>query len=102
MRKTIGVEFLCTPLLIAMLFLAAQSGWTQVNRATVTGTVTDISGAIMPGAEVTATKVGTGVSTKTLSNQAGIYVLPNLFPGKYSLEFKRDGFETLKYTEITL
>jgi hypothetical protein len=87
-------------------FLSAQMfsplASAQANRASITGTVTDTSGAVVPGAEVTATNTGTNIPTKTTSNQDGIYVIPNLFPGEYSIEFKRDGFEVLKRPSITL
>src|ERR1035437_10591596 len=46
--------------------------------------------------------VETNVPSKTVSNQDGIYAIPNLSPGKYSVEFKRDGFETLRRPAITL
>jgi hypothetical protein len=86
----------------AMIVLAATSAAAQANRSTITGTITDTSGAVVAGAEVTATSTGTNVPTKTVSNQDGIYVIPNLFPGKYSVEFKRDGFETVLRPTITL
>jgi len=86
----------------ASIVLAATSAAAQVNTATITGTVTDSSGAIVPGVDVTATNTGTNVPTKTVTNDNGIYVVPNLFPGLYSVEFKRDGFETLRRPAITL
>lgn len=86
----------------AMIVLAATSAAAQANRATITGTVTDSTGAIVPGVEVTATNTGTNVPAKGVSNQDGIYVIPNLFPGQYSVEFKREGFETLRRPAITL
>ncbi|SPE23826.1 putative Cna B-type protein [Acidobacteriia bacterium SbA2] len=86
----------------ASIVLAATSAAAQVNRATITGTVTDSTGAIVPGVEVTATDTGKNVPTKTVTNEDGIYVIPNLFPGQYSVEFKRDGFETLRRPAITL
>jgi hypothetical protein len=89
-------------LLSAMMALTMQSAAAQANRATITGTVTDTSGAIVPGVEVTATNNGTSVPTKTVSNQDGIYVIPNLFPGQYAVEFKRDGFELLIHPSVTL
>jgi hypothetical protein len=76
--------------------------WAQANRASITGTVTDSAGAIVAGAEIIATNLGTNVPTKTLSNQDGIYVVPNLPPGQYSVEFKRAGFETLLRPSVTL
>jgi Carboxypeptidase regulatory-like domain/TonB dependent receptor-like, beta-barrel len=85
-----------------VIFLQTGKLWAQANRASITGTVTDSSGALIPGVEVTATNTATGVPTKTVSNGDGIYVVPNLPPGPYSVEFKRDGFETLKREAITL
>jgi hypothetical protein len=80
----------------------APSALAQTNRATITGTVTDPSGASVPGATVTVTNTGTSVATKTISNQEGIYVVPNLFPGQYSVQFEREGFQTLLFPGITL
>jgi Carboxypeptidase regulatory-like domain len=89
-------------IVLAMLLFPIENAWTQTNRASITGTVTDTSGALVPGVEVTATNTATNVSAKTISNQDGIYVVANLFPGQYSLEFRRDGFETLRRPSITL
>jgi len=85
-----------------MIVLAATGAAAQANRASITGTVTDTSGAIVPGVEVSATNTGTNVPTKTVSNQDGIYVIPNLFPGQYSVEFRRDGFEIQRHPSVTL
>ena len=74
----------------------------QANRATITGTVTDSTGAVVVGVDVTATNTETNVTTKTVSNQDGIYVLPNLPPGRYSVEFKKEGFETEQRPAVTL
>ena len=76
--------------------------WAQANRATITGTVTDSTGAVVIDVEVTATNAGTGVVTKTVTNQDGIYVLPNLPPGQYSVEFRKDGFEVQQLPAVTL
>jgi hypothetical protein len=89
-------------IMAAMLSLSIQSALAQANRASITGTVRDTSGAVVPGVEVTATNKGTNEPSKTVSNQDGIYVVPNLFPGQYSVEFKRDGFETLLRPSVTL
>jgi hypothetical protein len=86
---------------LLMTFLC-QNASAQTNRATVTGIVTDSSGAAVVGVDVTATNTGTNVPTKTVSNQVGIYVLPNLFPGEYSVTFEKKGFETLLRPTLTL
>lgn len=89
-------------IIVAGMAFVSQRAAGQANRGTITGTVTDSTGAIVPGVEVTATNTGTNVPAKTLTNQDGIYVIPNLFPGPYSLEFKRDGFQAVVHTSITL
>jgi hypothetical protein len=89
-------------LMVAMLFLIADLAPAQVNRAQITGTITDATGASVPRVEVTVTNKGTNVPTKAVSNDNGIYVIPNLFPGTYSVEFKREGFETVVRPAITV
>jgi hypothetical protein len=89
-------------IVFCLLSTAAWQVQAQANRATITGTVMDTTGALVAGVEVTATNTGTNVPTKTLSNQDGIYVIPNLFPGPYSVEFKRDGFKSLVRPGLTL
>ena len=64
-------------MLLAVLIVSiGQTAWAQTNRATITGTVTDSTGAVVADVEVTATNTGTNVSTKTVSNHNGIYVFP--------------------------
>ena len=90
-------------LLICMVqMLVASSLWAQVNRATITGTVTDRSGAVIAGVEVTARNVGTNVGTAAVSNADGDYVLPNLAPGTYALTFEKQGFKKIEQPSITL
>lgn len=96
--SALGRMFLAATLFI----LGSQTAMAQANRATITGTVTDPSGAVVPGVGVSVTNTGTNITTKTLSNQEGIYVIPDLFPGSYSVEFKKDGFEILRHSSVTL
>jgi Carboxypeptidase regulatory-like domain len=95
MRK--AIILVCMLHLIFVGLLRAQT-----NRATITGTVTDSSGASMAGIEVSVKSLGTNVLTTTHTNDDGIYSVPNLFPGAYSVEFKRDGFKSVLYKRITL
>lgn len=74
----------------------------QSNRATITGTVTDSSGAIVPGATVSVTNTATGTVTTGVSTRDGIYSIANLFPGTYSIAFKKDGFKALVESGIVL
>jgi hypothetical protein len=87
---------------LVVVLVAAPRAGAQANRATITGIVTDSSGAVVPGVEVTTTNAGTNVSSKTVSNGDGIYVVPNLFPGTYSVEFVRGGFDTVLRPAVAL
>jgi hypothetical protein len=71
--------------------LSAQ-GFGSIN-----GTVTDSSGAVVAGAEVTATQAGTGLSVKTTTGSQGNYVFPILAPSTYNITATRQGFQA--YTE---
>jgi len=83
-------------------FVFAGAVLAQSNRATITGTVTDTSGGVVPGVTVIATNVATGVVTTAVTNNDGIYAVVNLFPGKYSVEFKKDGFKTVNEPSVLL
>ena len=95
MRRAIVCLFL-----LQLVFVGALCA--QANRATITGTVSDSTGALVAGVEVAAKNLGTNVLSSSVTNADGIYSIPNLFPGTYSLEFKKDGFKPLKYSSITL
>jgi hypothetical protein len=102
MRRVRFLGFFLPLLFVVLIQVSTQNAAAQVNRASITGTVTDSTGAVVAGAEVTATNTGTNVPTKTVTNSDGIYVIPNLFPGVYSVEFKKAGFETLLRSIVTL
>jgi hypothetical protein len=70
--------------------------------ANVTGTVTDSSGALIPGVTVKATAVDTGVVTNAVTNESGAYNFTNLLPGKYTLSATLPGFQTKNITDVQL
>src|ERR1051325_1402576 len=75
--------------------------WAQATGQ-ISGAVQDSSGAVLPGAEITATQTDTGVSRMTVTNETGRYILPNLPVGPYKLEAALPGFRTFSQTGITL
>jgi hypothetical protein len=75
--------------------------WAQAT-AQMGGMVRDQSGAVLPGAEVTATQTETGVSRTTITNETGSYVMPNLPLGAYRLEAGLPGFRTFVQSGILL
>ena len=83
-----------------MRFPAAASA--QQETATIAGTVTDATGAVVPHAVVVATNVQTGISVKTTANDAGTYVIPSLRPGDYSIAVESKGFQKTVRTGVTL
>jgi len=83
-------------LLFASLFLAVSLCWGQTSSQ---GT---IYGAVVPGAQVTATNVATNLTRETATSATGDYRMDFLPPGKYQLTVKQQGFETATLTGITL
>src|SRR6476646_2973618 len=67
----------------------------QTDSASLTGLVTDPSGAVMLNASVTLVNVDTNISQTTLTNQAGIYHFPSLQPGTYRVTIKNPGFQEI-------
>jgi hypothetical protein len=78
-------------LLIVLLFFCFQFSLAQVS-AILSGVVTDQSGAVLSGAEVTAKNVDTGFARQTVTDQAGRYQLSALPVGQYEVRAKKDGF----------
>src|SRR6516165_1102741 len=86
--------------LIVALF--ATMGFGQNVNATLGGTVVDGTGAVLPGATVTATGIDTGVKTTTISNESGAYQFPSLQAGNYRVSAELPGFQEFVYERVTL
>lgn len=74
----------------------------QVTGATLSGTVKDESGSVVPNVAVVVKNVATGVVTKVTANGDGFYTAPNLRPGQYEITASTPGFSTLVQSGITL
>ncbi len=90
---------LCVPLV--GLVLCVGSAYGQSDRATITGTVTDPSGAVVPNATVTATDPSTAAAFTTTTNANGVYNIPSLPIAVYTVEVSHPGFQTYKHTGIS-
>ncbi len=89
-------------LLLLLVLAAAIAAWGQQDRATVTGVVTDPSGAVIPNAEIVIVNLNTGVQLQTVSNETGAFTLPNVPAGSYDMRVSSSGFKTYSRTGITL
>jgi hypothetical protein len=83
-----------------LVFAAALAGQTQT--ATVRGTVTDHSGAMIPGAQVTLTNTEQNRSWTASTNAEGAYIFVQIPPGKYTLAVEAKGFKKYEHTSMTL
>ena len=75
-------------------FLGASLAWGQVDTGSITGTVTDASGAVLSGAKVTMTNEATGASLSTVSGADGVYNFSPVRIGNYKLDVSASGFKT--------
>ena len=83
-----------TALLALLVSVSAVVARAQVLYGTLTGNVTDASGAILPGATVTAVGVQTGDKSTQTTDSDGIYRFPALLPGTYNVTIEANGFAT--------
>jgi hypothetical protein len=90
-----------THFLLAVLLLAGLL-WAQSDRGSITGTVTDATGAVVPAVQVAATNLDTRVQYNGPTNDAGLYSVLNLPIGKYSVVFTKQGFKSLTRDGITV
>lgn len=74
----------------------------NTNTGEIKGIVSDASGAVVPNVAVTVTNVQTGVRTVTASNGSGLYDVPSLLPGDYTINFKAVGFRDYQQQGIVL
>lgn len=88
--------------LIALLLTCALAFSQTAINGTIRGHATDASGSSISAAKVTATNDGTGYTRDAESNEDGLYVLPNLPIGTYTLTIQKSGFNTDKHPGIIL
>ena len=83
-------------------YALGASLWGQQVTATISGRVTDPSGAAVSGAKVSATSVERGITYPATTNGEGYYNLPNLLVGDYNVKVENAGFQTATQSNITL
>src|SRR5215510_7224344 len=94
-------RFLGFLLISALVLLTPPRTLAQIGGAgSIQGVVTDATGAVVPGATVTATNVATGVKTERLTTEAGLYVITPLSPGEYTVAASIAGFRPILQEKV--
>src|SRR5262249_24264580 len=83
----------CFFLCILLTTVTAPSAWSQASTATVSGTLRDQTGAVIPGGSVALTNTDTNITAKTSTNQVGFYMFPGVLPGPYKLAVEASGMQ---------
>src|SRR6266850_136122 len=88
--------------LVVLLLVLSTHIFAQTSNATLGGTVSDATNALIPGVSITATNTGTGIVTTVVSNDAGAYQFASLQTGTYKVSAELPGFRTQSYNDVTL
>ncbi|MGH9325304.1 MAG: carboxypeptidase regulatory-like domain-containing protein [Terriglobia bacterium] len=80
----------------------AMNGKAQILFGTISGTVRDPSGAVIPNARISIKNSATGVTRATTTNARGVYDAPGLSPGPYTVSASATGFKTAVQSHVTL
>src|SRR5215467_13487480 len=102
MSKKTWLAQLCLVALACICTLSTPLAAQVSVAGSISGTVLDTSGAVIPGAAVTITDEGTGVKREVVTNASGGFVVVGLDPGSYSVSVSMTGFATKTRTRLTL
>jgi Carboxypeptidase regulatory-like domain/TonB-dependent Receptor Plug Domain/TonB dependent receptor len=92
----------CTAIFLILISAFCGQAAAQVAGGTLSGTVSDPSGASIPQAQIAIKNVSTGVTKAATTNTDGFYTVPNLLPGDYEVTVSAKGFTTETKTGITM
>ena len=101
-QSTITYFLRCAACLVILLGAYSLSAFAQVTSGTILGSVQDTSGAIVPGATITAIAPDLGITRTVTSSSNGTFSLSNLPAATYSLTVQATGFETSKKDGVIL
>src|SRR4051812_21894975 len=82
--------------------LPAVAALAQLTSGSISGTILDSSGAVVPEVKIVVKQISTGVSRESTTNGAGVYRFAGLDPGIYTVEYAKAGFETVHVDDVEL
>jgi hypothetical protein len=95
-----GMDMLRKIVLASALAIFSTSAWGQTTNASISGSVADSSGAVLPGVAINATNARTGVSGDTVTNESGVYQFPSLQTGTYKLSAELPGTKLIRGANV--
>src|SRR5262249_40141109 len=104
-REMRGLKRFCFASIYALLLIiivGVNRLDAQVRTATISGTATDSSGAVLVGAKIVVKNLGTGITQSAITDSQGRYSMPDLPVGEYEVRASATGFQTVVRTGITL
>ena len=78
---------------LLVFFLFALGAHAQLQTGTISGTVSDPQGAVVPGVAVEARNTGTNITARATSNERGFFTMPGLAVGQYEINAQKTGFK---------
>src|SRR4026209_1957772 len=94
--------FKLASLIVLLIMNAPSELFGQTNTGRIVGTVTDASGAVIPGVEVAVKNPATGLSRTVITNESGTYAVPLLPPSSYDVEAALPGFRGETRSGVTV
>src|SRR5262245_57622553 len=92
---------LCAAVVLLVL-LAASTAFAQFDRGSISGTIKDSSGAVVPGVTVTITSASTQAQRVAVTDGTGFYTFPNLLAGTYNITVELEGFKKIVRDNVSL
>ena len=101
MSKLLISLLTCCSVLTAICLLPTAA-WSQTATATLSGTIQDANGAVIPGVALSVVNEATSFERNATTNDSGSFTVPLLPPGKYTVTARRDGFTAVKVPDVIL
>jgi hypothetical protein len=98
--SSLAPTFLFILAVTALVLVSSISAFAQATTGTLRGTVVDPNGGVVAAATVTAKNEGTGVTSPSTTNDEGVYSIPNLIPGTYTVTAESSGFSKKVVTDV--